>query len=213
MKALSLLMFIAFSILSYGQDTLREQNSRMYSRYYLLFDNNSFEFHFNHCTGQSVSFGTYKKTNNGINFNYDSIPEPETKIVDSRTESDSIKIELFNISDSTRIDYFKVLTNPYKAIIYDGNCSLPTKSVKSNSIEITHFSDTIRIPISNNQTYFRVYIFPHYLSYNYFGVEKMKKKKDHFYFKSKVIDANEEKPWKKGKTRILQYEYKIENAT
>lgn len=135
MKFTILFLIIAISNCCLGQDTLREVNSVMYSRYYILKEDGQFEFYFNHCTGTTKSFGTYKMNNRKITFEYSSIPDSPN-------------------NDSTEFNM------------------------------VTFEED---------------------------GIKKMKRiNNSDFSFTETIIDENEEKPWKKGKTRKLKYIYRIE---
>lgn len=212
MKSVSALFFILLANLSFGQDTLREQDSHMYGRYYVLFETGEFEFHFHHCTGQTLAFGEYIMTKSGISFEYDSIPEPKPKVVSSTDQTDSISVQLFDISDSSRIEFFKVLNKEKREIVFDGEFKVHKDQVKKTLI-VNHFSDTIEIQINPDHNNYKIFILPTYISFTYFGIEKMKKKKDYFVHKVKVVDPIEEEPWKKGKTRTVLYVYRVESGT
>jgi hypothetical protein len=137
MKLLLPLLLAIISTNSYCQDTLREVNSFMYSKYYILKENGQFEFHFNHCTGTIMSFGNYKLNNRKITFEYSPIP------------------------DSLNID-----------------------SAKFN-----------------------------FITYQETGIKKMKRdNKSDFSFIERIIEENQDEPWKKGKTRKLKYIYSVSTS-
>lgn len=135
MKYIVVFLTIVISNCYLGQDTLREVNSVMYSRYYILYEDGQFELNFNHCTGTTKSFGTYKMNNRKITFKYSSLPD----------------------------------------------------SVNNDTTE-------------NNM-----------ITFQEDGIKKMKRiNNSDFLFSKTIIEENEKKPWKKGKTRKLKYIYRIE---
>lgn len=212
---MKLLLFISFffSIQSvFTQDTLREQNSYMYGRYFVLFENHRFEFHFNHCTGQTLAFGNYKKRMSSISFEYDSITEPNTEIIGVENEKqDTVKIELFDILDSSRIEFFHIIYQNDKRTTYNGIFLIPKAKLNQDSVRIEYFNQTLKISFENDYSDLKIYVFPPYTSYVFSGIGKLKIKKDFYYHKVKFRNCNEEKPWKKGMLRRKTYKYRIEN--
>jgi hypothetical protein len=214
MKLLLILSFILTIQNTFAQDTLREQGSNMYGRYFVLLENNRFEFHFNHCTGESLASGNYEKRKSTISFEYDSIPEPKTEIIGVENEKkDTVKIKLFDITDSSRIDFFQILYGNEKWITFDGDFLMPKANINQDSIQIKYFNQIINVSIENNYSVLKIYVFPPNKSYTFSGISKLKRKDDFYYHKIKFRDHNKEKPWRKGKLRRITYKYKIEKAT
>ncbi|UKN03777.1 hypothetical protein K6119_09770 [Paracrocinitomix mangrovi] len=182
MKLLSALFFICSSFLASSQDTLRERDANMYSRYYILYDNGKFEYHFNHCTGQSIGFGTYDRSKRNIKFNYDSIPVPGTSVLNEKAHSDSIKIELFNIMDSSRIEVFKVQNGHNLEMVFDGQFLVSQTSLNDTLI-IRYFSDTIEFNFDPAYNSYRIYFLPFHVRLEYLAQVNMKRKGDFYFYK------------------------------
>jgi hypothetical protein len=135
MKFIILLFIIAISNTSLGQDTLREANSFMYSRYYVLKDDGQFEFRFNHCTGTTKSFGTYKMNNRKISFVYSSIPD---SLKSDSTTFSMITFEENGIKNMKRInksDFSFTMT------VIDENQEEPWKKGKARKLEYIYRLD------------------------------------------------------------------------
>lgn len=210
MKHLLILSFIFTIQWSFAQDTLREINSVMYGRYYILKEDGQFEFHFNHCTGQTLAFGKYKKRKSSILFEYDSIPEPNTKITGLEDViNDTIKIRLFNIIDSAKIEFFEINYGNQKWTAFDGTGLIPKSNLNQDSIQIKYFNQTINVSVDNDYSIVNIYVFPPYISYVSSGISKLKRKNNFYYHKIKFRDINEDKPWRKGKLQKITYKYKI----
>lgn len=214
MRHLIFLYFISIRVFSVAQDTLREQYTNMYSSYYILFETGKFQYHFNHCTGQTLSFGSYVKSRNSIKFNYEDVLTPETQIIQTHgPNQDSISIELLNIIDSTKMDYFRIqIGNTYAATI-DGKYSFLRGQNDHSQIVLTYFRDTINFETSPDYNVYKIYTHPIYVNYSNSGIAKLKKKNEYYYYKTKVRDPNEEEPWKRGKTRKFIRVYSFENLS
>jgi hypothetical protein len=68
----------------------------MYSKYYVLNDDGSFEYRFHHCTGTSIGKGKYKKAFGRIVFNFnlgDTLDFPPKKAYDSLSGLQLVRFE------------------------------------------------------------------------------------------------------------------------
>jgi hypothetical protein len=76
MKCFYLILFlISCSDTAHAGDTLREQDSFMYSKYFVLEANGSFDYVFHHCNGTAVGTGSYIKSFLGLRFKFDEVSD------------------------------------------------------------------------------------------------------------------------------------------
>lgn len=103
MKLFITFLLISMNSLLNAQDTLKAINTFMYSEYYVLNNDNSFEYSYNHCTGIEIGIGTYKKTILGnIKFLFEKYRiQNDTIVKEFNVDSDSISIQVLSSKDSS----------------------------------------------------------------------------------------------------------------
>lgn len=205
------MFFMAFAM-SYAQDTLFEQNSIGYSRYFVLDKQGGFKYFFIHCTGISVASGTYVKSNKNIRFFYDPIITPESVVIKSRDfKTDSISIELIDILDSTKIYLFEVRIDNQNYIPKKGKITFPNDQFETSRIAVIPGRDTIRFNISPEFNVYKIYAVSPIIEFVVSNITKLKHREDYYYYKTKYRDIDQDKPWKNGKSRTVGYMYRFED--
>lgn len=207
------LFFCGFSISCYTQDTLREQNSVMYGKYYVLHENNKFEFFFNHCTGLTYGQGKIKKGLFRWKFKFDELlaQSNASSYSCSNSEiSDSVKFIFRTIIDSNFQSPYSIVINGKKHFTFNTELTLSNKELSSDSIEIIVDGEVLvfneDISVCNEVTLYLRDLFKTYVNG---GKEILKKRNNSFYLTSIVRIKDEENYWKKGKRRKYMYEYKV----
>ncbi len=107
----------------------------MYSRYYILKEDGQFEFHFNHCTGTTKSFGTYKMNNRKVTFEYSSIPD---SMFNDSTEFNMVTFQENGIMKMKRINSSDF---SFTNTIVDENQDEPWKKGKTRKIKYIYRID------------------------------------------------------------------------
>ena len=75
----------------------------MYSTYYVIHDDNTFELYFNHCTGLTYGRGEIKRGLNHWKFEYDSLEiRAPYSVCTSSSSSDSISVEIRSLADQQK---------------------------------------------------------------------------------------------------------------
>jgi len=200
MKYLFFLFLTFISNLIFSQDTLREDDSFMYSKYYILNSDGTFNFYFHHCTGYEYGEGTYQLTNKKIEFLFMPFKMPSDSIICSKdVTADSLDIKLYYFHDSTEATFYKILLDTLKTLYWSGYTELKLSS-QIDTINISvPFSLALPIelhPQSDSCNVYRIYLKPYYSIYNSPSIVEMKKQKDgkflckYFYWESKNDYSN-----------------------
>lgn len=206
------LFFLFSSWLLTAQDTLKEQNSKMYSKYYVINEDNTFRFYFHHCTGQTYGSGTIKKGLKFREFQFDSIQIGAPFGVctsSSSSSSDSISLEIRSLADQQMFTPNFIQINN-KVYGFESTIKISKKNIETDSIEVQYENDTFYIRHDwQNCAEITLYLDDHFTTFISGGTDKLKKKKNTFYLKDFVLIKNEEKFWKKGRRKKMIYKYKF----
>lgn len=201
------LLIILLSKLTYGfsQDTLRQQNTFGYSKYFVIHEKNQFELFFHHCTGTTYGKGEVKKGLVRWKFIFDEHPIQESFVVkDTSKISDSIVIKLFEFPDTTVYEPMFFGVNKEKLTYFQG-ITFPKSKFNTDSLSIYVDEDLFIVKDASRLSSVDIYLFTGWLTY--FDCEKMilHKRNKVFFERSFTFEENEEKPWKKTKRRIKEY--------
>lgn len=206
MKCFLLVLTLFYLNSVHAQDTLKEVFTPMYSRYYVLYGNNQFEYYFHHCTGTDYGKGTVKKGWFSWKFHFDSITPPTIQYACiSGKKSDSLKISFRNAKDSTPDFWFNASINQIKNQWVDTNgITIPKSTGNSYSFAFNNSeNDFLICNLSSNCGELIVYMPNTSWTYHSPGLEKLKKRGADFYTTEVVWDENEDDPYgKKGKRKI-----------
>jgi len=211
MKTNILFLFpLLFSSFLTAQDTLKEQNSVMYSKYYVIKRDNSFELFFHHCTGLTYGRGKVKKGIRCWKFEYDSLNLQVPHSVCEETAStlsDSINVIIRSITDQHEFTPVLIQINN-KKLGFDSNKHLSKDEITSDSIQVIYQRDTFYIRHDwRNCAELTLYLNDNFTTYVSGGTDKLRKRKNEFYLNSFVRIMNEEKYWKKGRRKKVVHSY------
>ncbi len=189
---------LLIAISSYGQDTLRQQNTSMYPKYFVLYDNQVFEYRYSHCTAITVGRGHYEKKFGKLIFNFDL--SDSLRFTHSFVKCDTslrpFQMRVLDASDSSDLEF------GYQVTKLDSNrfgiASLGYESIVLDKRELACHSHC-------------VYLAPISLEEAYTGDERIVLKKVGLNYREKsvVYDMVEDEPWKKKK-RTVKHFYKFE---
>lgn len=211
MKSSILFLFFLFSSWYLtAQDTLKELNSKMYSKYYIINEDNTFRFYFHHCTGLTFGTGTIKQGLKFWEFEFDSLEiRAPFSVCTSSVEDDSISVEIRSFADQ---QVFTPIFIQIKNMVYgfDSKIKISKNDFDTDSIEVQYEKDTFYFRHDwQNCAEITLYLNDHFTTYISGGTDKLKKKKNTFYLKNFVLIKNEEKFWKKGRRKKMIYKYKF----
>jgi hypothetical protein len=204
------IFFLCSSWFLSAQDTLKEQNSAMYSRYYIINDDNTFEFYFHHCTGQTYGRGTLKRGLKFWKFEFDSLEiQAPFSVCTSSVADDSIRFVIKSIVDQNELMPFLIDINN-KAYGFERKIKISKDEIVTDSIHVKCKGDTFHISEDwQNCAEITLYLNDHFTTYISGGTDKLKKKKNSFSLKNFVRIKDEEEYWKKGKRKKIIYQYKF----
>lgn len=211
MKSSFLFLFFLFPcwFLS-AQDTLKEQNSVMYSKFYVINEDNTFELYFHHCTGLTYGRGNIKRGLKRWKFEYDSleIQAPFSKCTSS-FEDDSICFVIRSIVDNNEFKPFLIVINK-KGYGFETKIKISKDEIVTDSIQVQYEGDIFLISNDwQNCAEITLYLNDNYKTYISGGTDILKKKKNSFYLKKFVRIIDEEEFWKKGKRKKIIYQYEL----
>lgn len=209
-RSILFLFFLFSSWFLTAQDTLKEQNSKMYSKYYVINDNNTFGFYFHHCTGQTYGSGTIKKGLKFWEFQFDSIQiRAPFGVCTSSPSSDSISVEIRSLADQQMFTPNFIQINN-KVYGFESIIKISKNDFDSDSIEVQYENDTFYIRYDwQNCAEITLYLDDHFTTFISGGTDRLKKKKNTFYLKDFVRIKDDEKFWKKGRRKKMIYKYKF----
>lgn len=211
MKSSFLFLFFLFpSWFLNAQDTLKEQNSAMYSKFYVINEDNTFEFYFHHCTGLTYGRGNIKRGLKRWKFEYDSLEiQASFSVCTSSLEDDSISFVIRSIVDQNEFIPFLIGINK-KDYGFETKIKISKNEIESDSIQVQYEGDTFHISHDwHNCAEITLYLNDNYKTYISGGTDKLKKKKNSFYLKKFVRIQDEEEFWKKGKRKKIIYHYEL----
>jgi hypothetical protein len=158
------LLIIVTSLLS-AQDTLKASNTFMYSEYYVLNNDNSFEYCYNHCTGIEVGIGTYKKTILGnIKFLFEEYSiQNDTIVKEFNVDSDSISIQVLSVKDSSFLD--GIIINRHIMGMTDEYIYKAPSNTDSIVVQYYNFKTIIIQPENDTTNVYKIYLQDYGLSY------------------------------------------------
>lgn len=208
-RSILFLFFLFSSWFLTAQDTLKEQNSKMYSKYYVINDNNTFGFYFHHCTGQTYGSGTIKKGLKFWEFQFDSIQiRAPFSVCTSSPSSDSISVEIRSLADQQMFTPNFIQINN-KVYGFESIIKISKNDFDSDSIEVQYENDTFYIRHDwQNCAEITLYLDDHFTTFISGGTDRLKKKKNTFYLKDFVRIKDDEKFWKKGRRKKEENDYK-----
>lgn len=208
---LSFLLLNSFSGFGIAQDTLIEQNSVMYSKYYVLHENNRFEFLFHHCTGISYGRGKVNKSTRRWKFEFDSLSKPSISYSCSNIISmDSIRFEFRNNVDSSQFLLFdNVAINQKKYFTMDSVLTIPKNNISGDSIQLVIGQDSLTISEKiTDYSLVTLYINDGWKTYINGGVHHFVRKHGVLYLVQEVDVKALSEYYKKAKRGKLYYRYK-----
>lgn len=198
----------------YAQDTLYLPVIGLGHEKYILKNNGTFVYSSELCGFSFISFGTYKKTNFGYHFDYDTTrcAYPSVAEIKSERINDSIYLFFYNMVDSTRQPCYSVLSigEKYHPCQTD-SIKIPRTSLNSDKLIVGEMSDSLVFKFDTTASELHIYLPPHGLGYNcgVNDVRKLKKTKLGYLHRFNVYDENREKPWKRGTKRVVRHYYQL----
>lgn len=211
MKSSILFLFFLFpSWFLTAQDTLKEQNSKMYSRYYVINEDNTFRFYFHHCTGQTYGTGTIKKGLKFWEFEFDSLEfRAPFSVCTSSVEDDSISVKIRSFADQEVFTPSFIQINN-KVYGFESTIKISKNDIYTDSIEVQYEKDTFYIHHDwQNCAEITLYLNDHFTTFISGGTDQLIRKRNSFYLKNFVRIKDEEEYWKKGRRKKMIYQYKF----
>lgn len=213
MKYFGLILFFLNLNVGFSQDTLRDQFTPMYSEYYVLHGENSFEYYFNHCTGTHYGKGYIRKNLFRWKFIFDSIQAPvSTYVCSSQTPSDKVNFvfkyqedSLWYYSGSVKVNQTEYSTGDYTFFVNKSNLNFD-----EIQIEMDHETKLNLVGLDSTCSEVIVHRPNPWRTYQQSGKNVLRRKKDSFWIIEKTVDLNQEKPWRKGETRKHKHIYKFD---
>lgn len=208
-RFLILLITGVWSNAHFAQDTLVEQNTVMYSCYYVLHEDNRFELHTVDCGGLAYGQGHIEKSPKEWVFVYHELPELHTTYSCSNArQSDSVEFEFREIADSSFCEVIDVLIHQKSFVVFDGKLTLPKNQLPYDCIQIVANGDSLIIH-ENVDEFTKVTFYVKDQTVTYVeGVEEVLNKRGRtFYQKFDVLLFDEEK--KEFRRKKIRYVYKL----
>ena len=216
MKFAIFFFLIIFSFFASGQDTLRELNTSMFSKYYVLNANGTFDFYYAHCTGIEYGTGKYQKTKNEISFSFsENLQKNDSIACFKDSNSDSINIKVFSYKNTTEFPVYKILANNQVYTYFAPEQLLPKIDAEIDSISVrVIMSPPIKLyPKKNNCNVYKIYLGPLFSHYSGPKSVEMELLKNGNY---KYIVSREKynrKGERTGKMEKVVWTYGFENET
>lgn len=207
----SILFFIGFNCTCIAQDTLKEQNSVMYSKYYVLHENNRFEYFFHHCTGVTYGQGNITKGLFRWKFEFDSLRAPSSIYSCSNgLLTDSVKFNFRTTIDSNLCSPYNLIIDRKRYFNLNSELTLSKNGMTTDSLQLIIDGDSLIIyndlNVCNEIT---LYLNDGWRSFVNGGKDILKKKGNTFHLKSIVWIKDDDEYWKKGKRRKYLYQYRM----
>lgn len=215
MKLLLVLFLVLLAWKASAQDTLYLKVHGLGHEKYILKENRTFIYNSSLCGSTFVSFGTYKKNFFGYKFSYDTTlcPTPSISGLSRGSDKDSITIFFHNMVDNSLQPFFGSIIIGGQVVecdtnylaIFVGNLNTDDLILKSD------YMNELIFALDSISTTYHIYLTP--LSINYKcgvnDIHKLKKRREGYLNKFAVYDEIREKPWKKGRKRIVKQYYQI----
>lgn len=213
MKQLLLISFLLIIRNVSAQDTLYHRIPGLGSQKYVLKADRTFIYTSFQCGFGFVSYGSYHKNILGYRFSYDTTKCPEPSIVISnQNQMDDAVVVLFfrDMTDSTRQTYLGSMTIGDQTFeCHSDSLTIPQKSIHSNSLVLkTDNSSELTFTFDSTSNRLNIYLNLSLYECGVNDIRKLKKTKHGYLHKAIHYDENREKPWKKGKKRVVREYYK-----
>jgi len=206
-------IFIFFSINTFNinaQDTLYHNVQGLGGEKYLLYEDGTFIYESYLCGFNFMSYGIYKRNLFGIKFEYDTTKCPTPYILCEKADVnyDSITIYIYNMVDKSTMFFPVIITNGSKNIkCLSDSITIPKSDLTTDSIQFTYLNQKTIFKFDTSCATLKVYLEPFGYNCGINEISKLKKRNKGYLYKFKVFDEIREKPWKKGKKRIVKHFY------
>jgi hypothetical protein len=140
------------------------------------------------------------------------MPKPSINELKSLIKSDSTKLTFYSMIDSTRRSFFGVCKIGEQSYWVDSDSIIVSKKeIKTNTLIIEEFSDTLAFTFDLTCSEVHVYLAPNGISYNCGSndIRRLKKRKLGYLHKFVVFDEIKDKPWAKGTKRVVTQYYTL----
>lgn len=161
MKNYFVIGFIFAAHCSLSQDTLRDVYASMYARYYVLYEDNTFEYIFSHCSGVNSGQGRYERSNRKITFYFEPSSIASNSIYSFNDPStDTLNVKMFYANDSSTVNYFSLSLGERTISSYDLNQTKtpPTDQIDSLRLQVYGSPPITIYPASDSCNVYKVYL-------------------------------------------------------
>ncbi len=213
MKRILTLLQVFILINTFAQDTLSHPVPGLGGETFYFYHDSTFKFNSQLCGQEGFSFGTYSKNRFGYSFTYDSTKCPTPFLTETKADNDNDSLEVcfFNFTDSTEL-FIYLYMNIGGTIFKNDSIStlrISKQELNSNTIILKRYPSDLTFTFNLSSTKLDVYIPPASFGYSCGNARilKLRKTRNGYLQKIKVFDKRQDKPWKKGKKRIVRHYY------
>lgn len=211
MKQLLLISFLLIVRNVSAQDTLYHRIPGLGSQKYVLNEDGTFIYTSFQCGFGFVSYGNYTKNPDGYSFSYDTTkcPEPSIKSSYQKSASDYIILLFHDMVDNKRLSYYgSIGIGDQSFDCQSDSIAIPKKNIKTNAIILRgEFSNELTFTFDPACNQLNIYLNLSIYDCGVNDIRKLKKTKHGYLHKAIHYDENREKPWKKGKKRVVREYY------
>ena len=210
-----LLLFLCFFVKNVSaQDTLYHAVPMLGHEKFVLHDDGTFFYSSHLCGYTYLSFGSYRKNCFGYSFKNDTTKCLQPSLVSSNEgiTSDCIVLHFYNVTDSLRVSYSGlVLIGDHIFECQSDSLIIPKKPIRSNTLILNSedYSKDLTFTFDSTSTQLNLYLNLAFYQCGINGTRKLKKTKYGYLNKVIVYDEIRDKPWKKGKKRVVKHYYEL----
>ena len=210
MKYLLVVAFILIIQNVSAQDTLYHRIPRLGHQKYVLKDDGTFVYTSLQCGFGLVSYGSYTKNPVGYTFSYDTTKCPKPSIVcknQKPVNDDSIVLFFYDMVDSSRLPYYNsIVIGDQSFECHSDSLIIPKRTLKTNLLIV---ENNLPFIFDSSSTELNLYLNLTFCECGLNDIRKLKKTKHGYLNKFIVYDEIREKPWKKGKKRVVREYYQL----
>ncbi|MGV3612806.1 MAG: hypothetical protein ACO1N0_17730 [Fluviicola sp.] len=211
MKQLLLISFLLIIRNVSAQDTLYHRIPGLGSQKYVLNEDRTFIYTSFQCGFGFVSYGSYRKNILGYRFSYDTTkcPQPSIVSLNEEFESDYLTLFFYDMVDRECRNYYdSVVIGDQSFECQSDSIAIPKKSIKTNAITLRgEFSNELTFTFDPACNQLNIYLNLSIYDCGVNDIRTLKKTKHGYLHKAIHYDENREKPWKKGKKRVVREYY------
>lgn len=213
MKRLLLLSLLLITRNVFAQDTLYHPIPMMGHEKYILYEDGTFFYSSNQCGFTSISFGSYQKKVLGYTFDYDtaSCPKPSIQSLKEGFQSDSITLFFNDLVNQMSLYYSGlVIIGDQTFECEEESLIIPKKLIKSNTLILkSKYSNDLTFTFDSTSSQLNIYLNLGVSECMIKGIRKLKKTKHGYMNKFITYVENNQRPWRKGKKRIVKQYYEL----